>query len=101
MLRLVHAVVSGVALALVLGLVLIPSLTVVASVQLGAQQRDLSITKEGTGAYNTTDTSPTAKAEVLGQPPTMALGVSLLAIALVLLSFLVVGRLSEGVPEKT
>jgi len=103
-LRLVHAVASGVVLALALGFLLVPSLTLMASTQLGG---------DGAGTFTRTADNTTAESNakgnaaagvfgettrpqaVLGLSPTTALALSALAVGLVLLSFLLIRRVGE------
>ncbi len=117
-LRLVHAVASGFVLALALGLLLIPSLTLMVSTQPHADQSVLH-RAESTGSNNTTGGPAKSAASdnltvegtvvsyggrtlaetVSGQSPPTALGLSVLAVALVLVSFLLVGRFGERIPK--
>ncbi|MEM2905629.1 MAG: hypothetical protein QW587_07840 [Candidatus Bathyarchaeia archaeon] len=102
-LRLVHAVASGVVLALAFGFLLIPSLVLVASTSLSQSPTWCPAavdnrTAETTSAGNKAATGfgeTLATGTVLGLSPTTALALALLAAVSVILSFLLVNRFAE------
>lgn len=104
--RHLHAVVSGFSLALVLGLLLIPSLTLMAPIE------ERSETEETFSAGKLTTDNRTmgppdqggvleraSVKTVFGQTPTTMVALSFIAVFLIIISFLLVGRLVERTPE--